>query len=80
MEGDINCTDIPFIHRNNDFGKMHFINSVNDFVVSIVGVFTCSFIFKIGKVSGNQDAFSVPVPLSLILISLIQAGKLHSMT
>lgn len=49
MEGDINCTDIPLIHRNNDFGKMHFINSVNYFVVSIVGVFLCSFIFKTGK-------------------------------
>lgn len=53
---------------------------MNYFVVSIVRVFPCNFIFKIGKVCGNRGAFFVPVPLSLILISLIQAGKLHSMT
>ena len=50
------------------------------FVVSIVGVFTCSFVFQVGKISGNRDAFPVPVPLSLILISVTRAAKLHSMT
>lgn len=68
------------LYRYLNSGKKHFISSVHSFVVSFVGVFTCSFIFQVGKISGNQDAFTVPVPLSLILISLIRAGKLHSMT
>lgn len=50
------------------------------FCSEYVGVFTCSFIFQAGKISGNQDAFPLLAPLSLILISMLRAVKLHSVT
>lgn len=57
------------LYRNLNSGKKtHFIRSVY-FVVSVVGVSTCNFIFQVGKIKGNQDAFPVSAPLSLMLIT-----------